>query len=92
MLKLIVSKNESSLLQTMRSVRFGEMFSVEIPDDLYKVPEELTTSEADLIEFIRSGHPHLDVLRIHAGEPTCAEIDFVMNGFSCRKKAKFPLP
>ena len=52
MLKLIVSKNESSLLQTMRSVRFGEMFSVDIPDDLYKVPEELTPSEAEMIEFV----------------------------------------
>jgi len=92
MLRLIVSKNESVLLNTMRSIQFGEMFSVDVPDALYTVPEDISTSEADLIEFIRNGHPHLDVLRIHAGEPTVAEVDFVMNGFSCRKKAKFPLP
>jgi hypothetical protein len=90
MLKLIVSKNESGLLETMRSIGYGEMFSVEVPDALYTVPQELSTSEADLIEFIRSGHPHIDVLRIHAKEPTCAEVDFKENGFSCRKKYKFP--
>ena len=90
MLKLIVSKNESSLLETMRSIGYGEMFSVEVPDALYSVPEELSTYEADLIAFIRNGHPHIDVLRIHSSEPTYAEVDFKENGFSCRKKYKFP--
>jgi hypothetical protein len=92
MLKLIVSKSEKKLLDATRYVRFGEMFSVEVPDGFYEVPEQLSTAEADLLNFIRSGHPHIDILSVHAGEPTCAEIDFCLNGFRCRKKARFPIP
>jgi hypothetical protein len=92
MLKLIVSKTEAALLKGMRSLGYGEMYSVEIPDGLYEVSEMLSAAETDLIDFIRDGHPHIDILHVHQGEPTSAEIDFVHCGFRCRKKAKFPVP
>ena len=88
--KLIVSKHEKALLDAIRSLGYGEMYSLDVQDGLYDVPETVTPAESDLLDFIREGHPHIDVLTVHQGGPSYAECDFRLNTFRCRKKVKFP--
>jgi hypothetical protein len=89
--KTIVNSQIAVLITTMRSLRFGEMYGVEIDldgDDLF--PLEVSKNEYDLVQEIHNGLQHIDVLTVHNGEPVRAEVDEKTNGFRCRKKIKFP--
>ncbi len=87
---LIVSKEESDLLWTIRELGFGELYGVEIRDGPKDTVFRANQQEADLIEAIRAGNQYLDVLYVHQGSPIMVEIDFKVNGFRCRKKIRFP--
>lgn len=84
---------EANLIDTIQFVKYGELYGVEIPDESnLLMPFERALSQAmiDLINQIRNGGQYIDVLTIHNGQPTCAEYDFKLNGFRCRKKVRFP--
>ncbi len=89
--KAVVNSQTAVLITTTRSLRFGELYGVEIEldgDDLF--PLEVSKNEYDLIEAIHNGLQYIDVLTVHNGEPVRAEVDAKTNGFRCRKKIKFP--
>ena len=87
--KMKVSVSENALILTIRELEFGEMFGVEVDDQKLEIDMAISTPERGLIEFLRDGNQKIDVLRIHQGDPACAETDFKKNGFKCRKKIKF---
>lgn len=87
---LSVSSSERKLLTLIREVGFGEMYGVEILEGEHDYVVTPTQAEHDLLMAIRNGLQHIDVLTIHNGEPTMAEVDFKDSGFRCRKKIKFP--
>ncbi len=88
--KAVVNSQIAVLITTTRSLRFGELYGVEIDLDGDQYPLEVSKNEYDLIEAIYNGLQHIDVLTIHNGEPVRAEVDEKTNGFRCRKKIKFP--
>jgi hypothetical protein len=85
-----VSKRERDLILGMRSLKFGEMFGVEVPDEPYTEDLKVTGNEQDLLTLLRNGLMYIDVLTIHNGEPTLVETDLICNGFRSRKKHKLP--
>ena len=89
-LKVKVTKRELELIGTIRKLGYGELYGVEIEDGYRSIAAELSTCEADLIDFIRDGQQEISVLHIHQSQPAYAETDFVSHGFRCRKKTKFP--
>lgn len=88
--KVKVSRQEQKLLDTIRAIGYGELFGVEIDDAPKEINLDVSMNCQDLIEMIRNGAQHIDVLTIHQGEPVMAETDYKDNGFRCRKKTKFP--
>ncbi len=88
--KAVVNSQIAVLITTTRSLRFGELYGVEIDLDGDQYPLEVSKNEYDLIEAIYNGLQHIDVLTVHNGEPVRAEVDEKTNGFRCRKKIKFP--
>jgi hypothetical protein len=93
MLKLYVSAPASleKLVQTTRDLKYGEMFGLDLDLGTPEKQFSVSQSEKDLVRFILDGNPYISVLTVHGGEPVLAEQDFVMNGFRCRKKTKFPI-
>lgn len=87
-----VSKREKELLQAIEEIKFGEIHGIIFPPGNYVLDceEKVSAIQMELIEKIRGGAQEISVLRIHNGEPAYAEIDQKINGFSCRKKLKFP--
>jgi hypothetical protein len=73
-----------------RKIGYGELYGVEIPDEVRTVQALLSPCENDLIELIRDGQQELSVLHVHQSQPALAELDYVEKGFRCRKKVKFP--
>lgn len=92
MLKFIlhVSIEEKGLIEAIRSIRYGEMYGVEILDLPANVEMVVNTAEWDFIHFIRSGNISIDILTVHNCQPTLAEMDMKIGSFRCRKKVKFP--
>ena len=84
-----ISIAENGLIKVIRHLQFGTIYGVEVPAEELKLISDLTIEEIDLVHFARE-HPYIDVLTIHAGKPATAEVDFVDEGFRCRKKHKFP--
>ena len=90
MLSFVVSCSELELLEAIREVEHGEMYGVEVDVTEPTITAQLSQSARDLLDTIRNGIQYIDVLTIHNGEPSLAEVDFKKNGFRCRKKIKFP--
>jgi hypothetical protein len=91
---LKVSHAEKALILASRAVRFGELFGVELNEVAGELPSEwieASANETDLLQQIRAGNTHIDVLTVHQGEPVLIENDLILNGFRCRKKTKLPL-
>lgn len=85
-----VSDSELELLNAIREVEHGEMYGVEVDVTEPYVTLGVSQPCADLLTMIRNGIQYIDVLTIHNGEPSLAEVDFKKYGFRCRKKIKFP--
>ncbi len=85
-----VSDSEAALIETMQNLRYGEMFSVEIDARPAGQAKKVSANVRSLLEWIRDGAQHIDVLTVHEGEPVLAEIDYQHHGFRCRKRIKFP--
>jgi hypothetical protein len=82
-----VSNNVEQLILTIRSLNFGEIFSVN-PDLEENVREmEVSANEKALIDTLHE-HRKIDIITVHQGEPVYAEIDKVTNKFRCRQKIK----
>ena len=79
-----------SLIRAMRNLRYGEIFGVEIPLGGTLTPVELSNNEYDLVEAVKDGMQHIDVLTVHNGEPVLAETDYKDGDFHCRKRMRFP--
>ncbi|MEL7591636.1 MAG: hypothetical protein AAGU17_10140 [Anaerolineaceae bacterium] len=90
LLSYLVSTNEQELLKVIREVEYGELYGVEIAAQEPELEALVSTAERDLLEVIRGGLQYIDVLTIHNGEPSIAELDYQQAGFRCRKKIKFP--
>lgn len=90
LLSYLVSAREQELLDCLREVQYGEMYGVEIAAQEPGIEELVSPAERDLLEAIRDGMQYIDVLTIHNGEPSVAELDYKSAGFRCRKKIKFP--
>ena len=88
--KLSVNDQTRSLIQTIRRLRFGEIYGVEIALGGDTSPIDLSKNEFDLVKEIENGLQSIDMLTIHNGEPVLAEVDYKDNCFRCRKKVKFP--
>lgn len=87
---MVLSTPEYELLETIKAIRYGELFGVQVDDQGKWIDYELTPEQHDLIEYIRDGAQYIDILTVHHGQPTLAETDLKINGFRCRKKIKFP--
>lgn len=85
-----VSSEEKDLVEAVRSLRYGEMYGVEILDLPANEAVEVSPAEWGLLHFIRSGNNPIDILTVHNGQPTLAEQDLKIGSFRCRKKVKFP--
>lgn len=85
-----VSDSEAALIEAMRNLRYGEMFSVEIDARPAGQAMKVSANVRSLLELTRDGMQHIDVLTVHEGEPVLAEIDYQDRGFRCRKRIKFP--
>ncbi len=86
-----VSPEEADLIEAIDLVGYGELYSVDVPAGGGEFIEcELPKATQDLILYIRSGFPHIDILTVHHGQPAFAEFDGEIRGFRCRKKVKFP--
>ena len=81
---------EVALVETLRDVAFGEIYGIKVEPGEVKIPYDLSDAERSLIFEIRSDCPNISVLHIHERQPTYAEVDIRISGFSCRKKVKFP--
>ena len=86
-----LSDPEYRLITAIQSVNFGEMFGVEVQHEEPTLEYLATQQEQDLIFVIRSGYQYIDVLTVHNGQPTLAELDQIIDGFRCRKRVRFPL-
>ena len=84
-----VSASELSLIQTIRSVKYGEIFSPKVAPGPFDKDVEISMNIRQLLDLIRDGC-EVAILTIHQGEPTLAEVDTLINNFRCRKKIKFP--
>ncbi len=87
-----VSPEEADLIEAMALVGYGEMYGVNVPAGGGEFIEwgNLPQATRDLILYIRSGFPYIDVLTVHKGMPAFAEFDGEIRGFHCRKKVRFP--
>jgi hypothetical protein len=87
-----VTEQERQLTEVIRAVGYGEMYAVRLGANPPAPTLTLTTSAAmrDLLELLRGKVSQIDVLTIHAGEPTLVELDYQEHGFRCRKKIKLP--
>jgi hypothetical protein len=91
----VISLPEANLIDTIQQLQYGELYGIEIEvtdldnEDL-SLSRTLSPAMRDLISYIREGCQSIDILTIHNGQPTCAETDFKLNGFRCRRKTKFP--
>ena len=90
LLSYLVTAREQELLDVIREVQYGELYGVEIEAQEPEREELVSPAERDLLEAIRGGLQYIDVLTIHNGEPSVAELDYKSAGFRCRKKIKFP--
>lgn len=77
------------LLETIRSLGYGEMFGVVVRDDPQTVQVEVNENERDLIKWLEE-NSEIDILTVHNGKPVLIETDFERCGFRCRKKLKLP--
>ena len=87
---VLVSRQERDLLDAIRGLVYGEIFGADIDDAPKTFNVVVSVYAEDLIDLLRSGVQHIDVLTVEKGEPTFAEIDQISEGFRCRKKIKFP--
>ena len=78
-----------SLLKTIRSLEYGEVFGVVIDENPRTVEVELNENEIDLVRWLEE-NSEIDILTVHSGKPVLIETDFEQNGFRCRKKIKLP--
>lgn len=89
--KARVTDQVLNLITSLRTLRFGEVYGVEVDNVGKTVQVNVSRAERDLIQLIDDGTQYIDVLTVHQGEPVMAEIDFKNEvGFRCRKKVKFP--
>lgn len=85
-----LSVPEIKLLNAVRDLGFGEIFGADVPDAPCTLMMDLNEAEWKLVNWLRAGHTHIDVLSVHMGMPALAETDYEKDGFRCRKKTKFP--
>jgi hypothetical protein len=88
--QVAVTDNEARLLQTLRALKFGELYGMEISAGEVTHVMEINGAERSLICEIRNGLQYISILHVHEGSPTIAQVDQKLNGFKCRKKIKFP--
>lgn len=84
-----IPSHAADLIETIRSLDFGEMFGVDVDMSTPLCVMSLTVKERSLIDLLEN-RSYIDVLTVHQGEPWLAEQDQKISGFSCRKKTKFP--
>lgn len=85
----VLTEHEENLIDAIHEMRFGELYGVEIPADGERLHKLLSPAEQELIYFIRAGHQYIDILTVHNGQPTLAEIDCKIRGFRTRRKVRF---
>ncbi|MCB2146586.1 MAG: hypothetical protein KQI81_08935 [Deltaproteobacteria bacterium] len=90
LLPVDVTKHEKELLQTIKDVKFGEMFGVFLPFSTKDKQHKASENDLSLLELLREGL-EISVLTVHSGEAVMAEIDEKIGDFRCRKKIKLPI-
>ncbi len=84
-----VSGEERKLIETIRKIEFGEIYSPKVEDREHSEVAEVSGNVSDLLDLIRTGMP-ISIITIHQSEPVYAEVDQLVDGFRCRKKVRFP--
>lgn len=90
LISYLVSRNECDLLETIEEIGHGEIYGLEISSQSPTIEVRIASANRDLLNAIRNGLQYIDVLTIHDGEARMAEVNYKTNGFSCRRKIKFP--
>ena len=84
-----LTDEETNLIETIREVIHGEIYSVQISPGAKTNTYQLNDAERSLMIEIRNGMTDISVLHIHEGQPAYAEVDKKVNGLRCRLKVKF---
>jgi len=85
-----LTKEEFELLEDIKSLAYGELYDVEIPEGKPFRNVTLTKQSKSLIETIRSGYRFFNIIQVHLFEPAYAESPGeTSSGFRYRKRHKF---
>ncbi len=82
----LISNNEKTLLRAIEEVGFGELLFVEVLDGPKDHQARLRPRMEKLIELIRDGHPNIESIKVHQGEPVTATIEGQFEGVKYKKK------
>ena len=79
----MVYKAEQDLLAAVSDTKFGEVQDAEVIVDPISPKELLMLTEAQivLVEYIRDGHPRLDRIIVHDGQPVEVEVRSLIRKF-----------
>lgn len=83
---ILISTNEKNLIRAIEEVGFGELLFVEILDGPKVQSARLKPRLTKLIELIRDGHPSIESIKVHQGEPVTAVVEGQYAGVRFKKK------
>jgi len=82
-----ITHAQSKLLEAVRDLNYGEIYSVDDEPSEVSVMEELSPEEKKLLDTLKE-EKHIDIIVVHNGIAVYAEIDKKLNSFRCRKRIK----
>ena len=83
-----ISIPEKSLISAVVALEYGEIVNIDVKQATPNLLVKLSEKQVALIAFVRDGHPHIDKLIVHAGDPMQVEENLQLQGFKCTRKLR----